>query len=202
GLVLYPDEPVPLHIFEPRYRELVRRCMEDDLAFGVVYADGDDMAEVGCTARIRRIVTRYDDGRLDIVAVGEARFRVRELFHDLAYLTADVEPFGVEALNERPDPVARERMITQHMKLLEFGGEAIRPQLYQSARFVSFAVAPSAGLEPAEKQQLLEMATERERVDFLVAHFERALVRLEKARRLRSLARGDGHSGLPPELGG
>ena len=76
----------------------------------------------------------------------------------------------------------RERMITQHMKLLELAGEPIRPALYEHARYASFAVAPSAGLEPEQKQRLLEMPSERERVGFLIEHFEGMLRRLERAR--------------------
>ncbi len=200
ALVLYPDEPVPLHIFEPRYRKMVQACLDDDLPFGIVFANDGDLAPVGCAARIRRVLARYDDGRMDIVAVGEDRFRIVEVFRDEAYLTAEVEPFGAPGPLDLPDPVARERMITQHMKLLEAAGEPPRPGLYQSARWASFAVAPSAGLEPEGKQRLLEMLTEGERVAFLVEHFEDVLKRLERARRLQQLARGDGHASGMPEL--
>ena len=199
GIVLYPDEPVPLHIFEPRYREMVRACQDEDRPFGVVYRDEGEMASVGCSARIRRVLARYDDGRLDILAMGEDRFRIVEVFRDQPYLTAEVEAFGNGGPADQPGLGARERMITQHMKLLELAGEPIRPALYQHARYASFAVAPSAGLEPEQKQRLLEMASERERVAFLIAHFEGMLRRLERARRYRRIARGDGHAGPPPE---
>ena len=56
GIVVYPDEPVPLHIFEQRYREMVQLCMAEDRPFGIVYATEDEIAEVGCTARVRRVL--------------------------------------------------------------------------------------------------------------------------------------------------
>ncbi len=199
SLVLYPDEPAPLHIYEPRYREMVERCLDEGSPFGMVYIDDqDELSDVGCTAMIKRVLTRYDDGRMDILVVGGERFKLVDVRKEGELLEADVEPYGTGAAEDVADPAARERMITQHMKLLELAGEPIRPALYQSARFASFAVAPSAGLEAAEKQKLLEMPTEGERVRYLVAHFRRALRRLERAHRYRKLARGDGWSGKPP----
>jgi ATP-dependent Lon protease len=200
GIVLYPDEPVPLHIFEPRYREMVRVCMDEDLPFGIVHVTETALADVGCTARIRRVLTRYDDGRLDIVAQGEQRFRIVEVHRDRPYLTAEVEPYGPGRL-EPVDASARERVITQHMKLLEMAGETIRPAVYERARWVSFVVARNAGLEVEQKQALLEMPTENERVAFLIKHFRRMLRRVARAQRLRRLAQGDGHSEGWPDLG-
>jgi ATP-dependent Lon protease len=203
GLVLYPDEPTPLHIFEPRYREMITRCLDEKSPFGFVYVgDDSEMAEVGCTAHVKRVLSRYDDGRFDILVVGGERFRLVEVHREGELLIGNVEAYGTAGAGDVAEPAARERMITQHMKLLELAGEPIRPALYQSARYASFAVAPSAGLEPADKQRLLEMPTERERVDFLVRHFKRALRRLERAHRYRKLARGDGWGGEPPEVGG
>ncbi|MDX1419234.1 MAG: LON peptidase substrate-binding domain-containing protein [Rubricoccaceae bacterium] len=199
GIVLYPGEPVPLHIFEPRYREMVRVCQEDDLPFGIVHVSEEALAEVGCTARIRRVLNHYDDGRLDIVALGEQRFRIVEIFRDRVYLSAEVEPFGPERL-ERVDASARERVITQHMKLLEMAGETIRPAVYEQARWVSFVVAQNAGLEIEQKQQLLEMQSENDRVAYLIQHFSDLLQRVARAKRLRALSQGDGHATGWPEL--
>jgi len=202
SLVLYPDEPTPLHIFEPRYRKMIARCMLDGTPFGMIYVDDDDeLAEVGCTAMVKRVITRYDDGRLDILVVGGERFKLVDVFKDGELLSADVEPYGTGAADQVAEPAARERMITQHMKLLELAGEPIRPALYQSARFASFAVAPSAGLDGDQKQALLEMTSEQERVDYLVRHLRRTLRRLEQATRYRKLAMGDGWMGSPPEVG-
>ncbi|HYE97012.1 MAG TPA: LON peptidase substrate-binding domain-containing protein [Rubricoccaceae bacterium] len=202
NLVLYPDEPVPLHIFEPRYREMVRYCLDEEVPFGVVYASESSHADVGCSARIRRILTRYDDGRLDLLAQGEDRFRIVEIFRDRAYLTAEVEPFGPAAEPGAVDVDARERMITQHLKLLEIAGEKLRPSAYEAARWASFVVARNAGLDLEDKQRLLEMPTENERVHFLVEHVGALLARVERARQINEIARGDGHPSGMPEVGG
>ena len=199
GIVLYPDEPVPLHIFEPRYREMVRFCLDSDVPFGIVYVSEKALAQVGCTARIRRVLTRYDDGRLDIMAMGEERFEIVELHRNQAYITADVQKYERED-QEPIDSEAKERVITQHMKLLEMAGETIRPALYEDVRWISFVVAQNAGLELEQKQKLLEMPTENERVHVLIAHFRDMLSRVERARTVQRLAQGDGHSDGLPEL--
>ena len=199
GVVLLPGEPVPLHIFEPRYKEMVRVCIDGDRPFGIVYASEEKVAEVGCTARIERVAARYDDGRLDIVAVGEQRFRVDEIYRDLVYLSADVA--AVEDAASDDDPGARQAAIARHMKLLEMAGGEPRPDRYDQSVPVSFVIGRNAGLDLADKQRLLEMNLEAERIRFLSDHLGALLVRLEKAREVRDLARGDGHADGMPDLG-
>ncbi|HEX8386321.1 MAG TPA: LON peptidase substrate-binding domain-containing protein [Rubricoccaceae bacterium] len=201
GIVLLPGEPVPLHIFEPRYKEMVRVCIDDDRPFGIVYASASALADVGCTARIRTVATRYDDGRLDIVAVGEDRFRVLHVHRDRAYLTTDTEPV------EDADPAAcgtaraRQRVVARHMKLLEMAGEAVRPGLYDEPFPLSFVVGRNAGLDLDDKQALLAMDGEEERLAFLADHLGRLLMRVREAKKISTLARGDGQAGGVPEPG-
>lgn len=200
SLVLLPGEPVPLHIFEPRYKEMTRVCLDEERPFGIVRASPDGTAEVGCAARIARVVARYPDGRLDLVAAGESRFRVVRLHRDLAYLTADVE-----AVEDVPGdaPVAdRERVVARHMKLLEMAGETVHPDAYAAGPEVSFVVGRRAGLDLDGRQRLIEMTSEAERLAFLAEHLEALLRRVRRAHDVRDRARGDGHAGPPPALGG
>ncbi len=196
GVVLLPGEPVPLHIFEPKYKEMVRECIDADRPFGIVYASEENVASVGCTARIERVAARYSDGRLDIIAVGETRFRVEEIHRDRSYLTADATP--VDDLEDEDDIAARSAAIARHLKLLEMAGEEPDPQRYDQGVPTSFVIARNAGLDLSDKQKLLEMVRESDRIQSLSDHLETLLVRLKKARDLRSLARGDGHAtGFP-----
>lgn len=199
GVVLLPGEPIPLHIFEPRYKEMVQICLDADRPFGILYASESALATVGCTARIRKVAARYDDGRLDIVAVGEERFQIEEILRDRPYLTADAQP--VEDTNEDDDVAARQQAIARHMKLLELAGETPRPSRYDSVPHVSFVIGRNAGLDLPDKQRLLEMDGEAARIRFLADHLEELLVRLETAREFRDLARGDGHADGFPDLG-
>lgn len=199
GLVLLPGEPVPLHIFEPRYKEMVRVCLDGDHPFGIVYASPSALAPVGCTARIRSVATRYDDGRLDIVVVGEDRFRVGDVHRDRIYLTADATPVEDEA--SVTTVRARQRVVARHMKLLELAGETVRPGLYDEPFPLSYVVGRNAGLDLDAKQALLETVSEDERLSTLSAHLGRLLVRIREARKISTLARGDGHATGFPEPG-
>src|SRR4051794_37342058 len=79
GLVLLPTEQVPLHIFEPRYRELIGESLEQGVPFGIVYADDDGLRQVGTLATVTEVVERFADGRLNVVVEGGERFRLLEL---------------------------------------------------------------------------------------------------------------------------
>jgi ATP-dependent Lon protease len=192
GLVCYPGEPVPLHIFEFRYREMVRVCEDEGRPFGIVYSRDDAWAEVGCTARIRKVLARYEDGRLDIVTEGERRFRVEAVHEIKPYLTADVSDFGPR--EETVDRRARERAIAQHMRLVEVSGETLRPQLYQGRPLVSYFIARRAGLGLPEQQEVLELPTENERLAYLSRHLERAIPELEGRLELRRRIQSNGHA--------
>lgn len=198
SLVLHPQEQVPLHIFEERYKELVQFCTENDSPFGVLLAEDEDVAEVGCTARIERILQRYEDGRMDILVVGEERFRIRRIHRQKPYLSADVEIMEEQEAAQEAD--VRERVITQHMRLLELVGEQVRPSLYENVERLSFVISPRAGLDPEQKQQLLEMNTERERLAYLAKHMEQLIPRVERMEEVRRKVQSNGHfPDFPPE---
>lgn len=201
GVVLYPGEAITLHIFEYRYREMVRLCLDERRAFGIVLVNEAELANVGCTARIEKVMKTYDDGRLDIQCRGEQRFLIGQVYRDKPYLTAEVtayDPTGRQV--QAADRATKERVITQHMKLLEMAGETLRPSLYETDGPISFLVARNAGLDLAQKQTLLEMKTERERLVYLTQHFETLLRRVELAREVRRRSQGDGFAGDLPAL--
>ncbi|MEI6849159.1 MAG: LON peptidase substrate-binding domain-containing protein [bacterium] len=102
-LVLFPGVALPLHIFEPRYRLMVKRCLELNQAFGVIRSGTDGLSEIGTLAEIRE-ATRYIDGRWDIVALGTQRFRVTNFDRSAPYLQAEIELLD-EAVGEPAERV-------------------------------------------------------------------------------------------------
>jgi len=102
-LVLFPGVALPLHIFEPRYRLMVKRCLELNQPFGVVRSGNDGLSEIGTLSEIRE-ATRYIDGRWDIVALGTQRFRVTNFDRSAPYLQAEVEILD-EAVGEPAERV-------------------------------------------------------------------------------------------------
>ena len=102
GIVLLPTEQVPLHIFEPRYRELIAECLEGEQPFGLVFADDDGLRRTGTLASVVEVVERFEDGRLNIVVEGGDRFRLLELTDGRSFHTGTVEPLADN--DDPPDP--------------------------------------------------------------------------------------------------
>ena len=191
SLVLFPQEVLPLHIFETRYKELVNFCLSEETPFGIVGMDGDRMEVVGCTARIRSVVREYDDETFDIETVGETRFRLNAVYNDQSYDTADVT-----VIEDRDVPVAtteRERLVAQHMKLMELLGERIRPNSYAEEHFLSFRIGAASGLDFAQRQQLLEIDSEAARISQLVKHLKGFIPRVKSVKERRERIQSNGH---------
>lgn len=198
SLVLYPGEQLALHIFEERYKKLTAYCLEHDVPFGIVQATDDSWAEVGTTARIDEVVKRYEDGRLDIVVHGEERFHIKTVHERFSYYTADVTL--IEDDESTVDLNLKERVITQHMKLLELAGRTVRPDLYQDVDRLSFVLAQNGALEAEQKQEVLESTAENERIRYLIHHFKSIIPRIEEKEGVRRRIRSNGHfKDFPPE---
>src|SRR5271155_2947163 len=110
-LVLLPGVPLPLHIFEPRYKEMIAECLEQKKRFGIVRASDEGVAEIGCTAEIVSVTKKYDDGRMDILTRGVERFEVIQVNDERDFLRAEISV--VEDEPGKPDA----RIITQAVRL-------------------------------------------------------------------------------------
>src|SRR5262249_16832914 len=89
-VVLFPGTPLPLHIFEPRYKEMIAECLTRQRPFGVVGVSGEGVADVGCTAEILTVTKKYSDGRMDIVTEGRKRFEIMQVNQERSFLQAEV----------------------------------------------------------------------------------------------------------------
>src|SRR4051794_30914805 len=95
-VVLLPGTPMPLHIFEERYKEMIGASIENKSEFGIVQAGEKGILNIGCTATVERVVQRYPDGRMDIVVVGRRRFEIILLDQEKQFLRASVSFFDDE----------------------------------------------------------------------------------------------------------
>ena len=105
-VVLFPGTPLPLHIFEPRYREMIAECLDRKKSFGVVRAKEEGVAEIGCTAEIITVTKKYPDGRLDIVTEGRERFEVIQVTQERSFLQAEVLYLQDEPGKATPEEIA------------------------------------------------------------------------------------------------
>jgi Lon protease-like protein len=189
GIVLLPTERVPLHIFEPRYRELIGECLDDDREFGLVYADEDGMREVGTRARVAEVLERFDDGRLNIVVEGGDRFRVEKLTRRRSFMTAEVA-----VVEDDPEPTSAEatgRAAGSFRALATLAGaEPEEPD--ESSPTLSYELAAQVELAPDAKQGLLESVSEGERLERVTELFDGARKLLIAARDLGERAKQNG----------
>src|SRR4051794_8887463 len=117
GLVALPTEYVPLHIFEERYKEMIRDCMDRDAEFGIVWLADEELKAVGCAVEVTRVLERFDDGRLNILCRGTRPFRLLEREDGLPYPAGAVE--FLEDKSETPDAPTAERAHAAYAELVE-----------------------------------------------------------------------------------
>ena len=188
GIVLLPTERIPLHIFEPRYQDLIGECLDEDSDFGLLYADEDGVREVGTRARVTEVLERLDDGRLNILVEGGERFRVGRLTRGRSFLTAEVEPM----LDEDHGPgAAAQRAIEAFRALVTLAG-AEPDQHDESTPQLSYALAAQVELGAEAKQRLLEMRSEPERLVLVAELFDVVRTTLIAARDLNERAKQNG----------
>ena len=189
-LVLFPGVPLPLHIFEPRYKEMVGECLREHSEFGVVRVSDKGVASIGCTAAILEVVKRYDDGRMDILAEGRRRFEVVNVDQERAFLRGDVLFFDDER-SEAPAAEAQ-KAIRLYLDLLAVAEvEAQNPPA--PGPQLSFLITAGLPLELDFKQQLLESRSEAERIAVIIEYYTALVPRLTHALKLRKKAGGNGH---------
>lgn len=192
-LVLLPGTPLPLHIFEPRYKEMIRECIATEAPFGVVRAFDEGIADVGCTAEVITVTKEYPDGRMDLVCEGRKRFEVIEVNRDRSFLQAEVLIVPDE-LDELGTVVQEERVkaVQLHLEILSLAG-AVQDLSAADQNQLSFYLAGSLPLDLDFKQKLLAMRSEGERIQAVRAYLENILPQLKRAARARQTAGGNGH---------
>jgi Lon protease-like protein len=190
-VVLLPGAPLPLHIFEPRYKEMIRECLANNAPFGVIRAVEEGIADVGCTAEIVSVTKEYPDGRMDLIAEGRKRFEVLELNQERSFLRADVL-----LVPDEPGAAAQEhiaRAIQVHLEILSLAG-AVQDLSAANQSALSFYLAGSLPLDLDFKQKLLVMLSESERIQAVAAYLESILPNLRRAANARVKAGGNGHA--------
>lgn len=189
GLVLLPREVAPLHIFEERYKAMVDDCLEGDSDFGILWMGDGGLKDIGCSARVSRVLERMDDGRLNILVEGRRAFRLERRIDDMEYPAGDVEMLEDDEGAENPESgvVARE----EYANLVEQVTDS-RPEEADLAGLDAYAMAATIAFELDAKQQLLEIRAETGRLDRLASLCLDALRRLEYAQRAAELAKTNG----------
>jgi Lon protease-like protein len=196
-LVLLPAMPLPLHIFEERYKEMMDEIINpteagsSDPEFGVVLAKDEGIINIGCTARIQQVIRRYEDGRLDLLVLGQRRFRIRGINEDRSYLRAEVEFFeDVDLTEVSPDLTSRAKAAFLRLQSLEGAEQESGAGLGSR---LSFKIAYL--LDDLEKRQMvLALRSEAERLEYLVRAVPEYVLRQERITLAKRVAPLNGHA--------
>lgn len=189
-MVLLPGMPVPLHIFEPRYKAMIRRCLKEHLEFGIVLAHEHSAVSVGCTAEITRKVRDYDDGRMDILTEGRATFRIIDLLDEKEYYEAVVDYLPEDAT---PQDLQKEKElieIFQQCHLLLFGHLWPGKEPHDTVS-LAYRFAARLPLDVKERQKVLEERTESDRREFLLRYSSDLLPKLAQQQIARQQTAGN-----------
>ncbi len=190
GMVLLPSEMVRLHIFEERYKLMIGECLDGGGEFGIVWLADDRLHDIGCTARVSEVLERFDDGRMNILVAGGRPFRLLRRIDDLPYPAGDVELLDLDDEPAEPGLTAEAR--ERYADLVERVTDE-RPELDSLADLDAFAMAGTIEFKPAEKQRLLELASEGERLRMVADLFATTLRRLDESERSAEVAKSNGH---------
>jgi Lon protease-like protein len=193
-LVLLPTAPLPLHIFEPRYKEMIGECLDMHTEFGIVRAKDEDIEQIGCTAEITELTKKYDDGRMDITVAGRSRFEIDEMVPGRSFMQARIS-FVPDEL-EITDGASARRALEFHRELLKFMDQELEVDVDEDDLEIpqlSYRLAGPLPIDLDFKQALLAMRAEPERIEGLIRFYERILPRLRVVTKAREKAGGNGH---------
>lgn len=199
NIVLFPESIYPLHIFEDRYKKLLSECSEKDKEFGVVYANGNNILSIGCTAKVHKLIKKYDDGKMDLNVIGRSKYLINDIEeHEDGLLVGDVKI--LDDMDEKLD----ETLLNECLELYNFITNKIPVFRVQrttketlEGKLASYYFAQKSGLIAKQKQALLEMNSENLRLDYIRKHLESIKPSVDKAVEVEKIIRNDGY--LPPK---
>jgi Lon protease-like protein len=196
NVVLFPGSSLPLHIFEHRYRVMIRRCLSEDIEFGIILATDKGVATVGCTAAITQRLKEHSDGRCEILTEGRSVFRVVELLEEkeyreaiVEYLAEDITPGSRAALQEKESALLG---IFQQCHALLYDQPWVTTSKEKPGG-ISYRMAARLPLNLEERQAILEFRAEPERQDFLIEWMTAIVPRLTQQQRFRHNISSNGH---------
>jgi Lon protease-like protein len=166
-VVLFPYLPLPLHIFEERYKIMIQDCLQAGQDFGVVYARRDKMEQVGCTAKIIQVVRKYDDGRMDLMTQGNARFRIDKILSKKLYLQARIRFFDDDDSTTEADLhtlVKTGTHLLENLEKISINRMDLKFVESLSDKVISYILTGIAGFSMDQKQYFLEMTSTAERL--------------------------------------
>lgn len=200
GVVLFPESTLPLHIFEDRYKELVNTCLEEKRQFGINLINPKNMHDVGCSAEVFRVLKKYPDGKMDVLVKGIKRYKLISFAEgEFSYYMGEVDffedednTFDRELLLQCTDLFNQVANRITTVKVDEIDPERV------GTNKPSFLIAQKSGLSLKQRQSLLEIRSEDERLQALIDHLNTLLPVIKETELVTQLIKNDGY--FPPKI--
>ncbi len=199
NVVLFPASKLPLHIFEDRYKIMINKCVKEKKSFGINLFLNDKIFLTGCTAFVDEVTKTSDTGELDIVTRGLFRYTITDYsLNKDGYFTGHVE-FNSEnnLISDNARFYEAVNLYNELIGIVYKGSiKSIDPddeKWWEGDLSVSFLMAEKCGLNLNEKQKLLEIDNEDDRIYFMLNYFEEVMPKLKDADRISSIIMSDGY---------
>jgi len=200
-IVVFPREALNLHIFEPRYRDLIRDAERDQVSFGIPYFIQDQPLRYGTLVKLQNISATYPDGRMDIKTKGVKPFEIKRYVKNhpgKSYPGGYVEELYWE---EDGDPLKRTSIRNAIDQLYQYMKIPKKPTALDGD-FITFEIAHKVGFSKSQEYDFLQIITEVERQDFMLNHLDRMIPMIKEAEEMRKKVQLNGHFKhlTPPEV--
>jgi len=192
GIVVYPGEALNLHIFEPRYKQLIADCIEKSQPFGIPPVIENRVGDMGTLVSVKEVSRRYDNGEMDIKTEGGQVFRMLEVIKTIPDKLYSGAIVNYPENNRQGHAGLMEKLISgirQLHGLLNTGKKFDMPQ----SGICSYDIAHHAGLTLQQEYELLQLLHELQRQEYLKQHLARAIPLVEQLESLKEKIRLNGH---------
>ncbi len=186
-MVAFPYEEVALHIFEPRYRKLIASCEDDGTSFVLVPIVDEKISQLGTVLKLKTIVKRYEDGRMDVICRGTHTFKIEKFLAEPSYAQAHRGSGMYIERDDTSELVLQERLLTCYTRLHTVIHTERQPALHAESP-LSYQIAHTCGMNAAQQVKLLELNRERDRLQFLIKHLENVLPILDAIQKTKEKA--------------
>ncbi len=191
NIIVFPNEDLNLHIFEPRYRQLVNDLLDNNTSFGIPTFIDDAVQAFGTEVELVEVVNRYSDGRFDIRTKGKRIFKLDTFFNpmpDKLYAGGEVEYMENE---DEADIIKRIQLVEAVSEM--YAILKITTHLDKDTHYLSYKLGHKIGLSQKQEYELLTIFNETDRIEYMLEHLEKAIPIVRETERMKEIIRMNGH---------